>query len=532
ANPDFPILLQWTGGRAGGHHSFEDFHQPILETYGAVRAQKNIVLVAGSGFGGVDDTLPYLTGEWSKRFDCAPMPFDGCLFASRVMVAKEGCASDSVKEAIVAAPGIDDSEWEKTYKGPAGGIVTVLSELGEPIHKIATRGVMFWKEMDDTIFSLPRDKRLPALLAKKEYIINRLNKDFQKPWFGQKADGSNADLEEMTYAEVANRLVAVLYIKHQSRWIDVTMRNLVGDFLLRLEERFITSERPATLQSFNQINDPFDQIKAILDLYPDCYTQLLASEDIQFFINLCMRPGQKPVPFIPVMDKDFHIWFKKDSLWQSEDVDAVADQDVGRVCILQGPVAVRYSTKANEPVKDILDNIYNGQIASLLERYYGGDESKVPTVGYLGNAPAARPALPHVRVEATETERVYTLPKSKAQLPETEAWLEMLAGSEMTWLRAFLTTPIVVQNYKYESNIAKRVLRPRPSQVVKVALDGSGRPKAVEVIDASGYKALDFSIGSDSVIRYNMYSSPRGSACTLELLFRYQARMPYAPIHE
>ncbi|KAJ2549379.1 fatty acid synthase alpha subunit Lsd1, partial [Coemansia sp. RSA 1933] len=83
ANPDFPILMQWTGGRAGGHHSFEDFHQPILETYSAVRAQKNIVLVAGSGFGGVDDTLPYLTGEWSKRFDCAPMPFDGCLFASR-----------------------------------------------------------------------------------------------------------------------------------------------------------------------------------------------------------------------------------------------------------------------------------------------------------------------------------------------------------------------------------------------------------------------------------------------------------------
>ncbi|KAJ1905625.1 fatty acid synthase alpha subunit Lsd1, partial [Coemansia sp. IMI 209127] len=87
-------------------------------------------------------------------------------------------------------------------------------------------------------------------------------------------------------------------------------------------------------------------------------------------------------------------------------------------------------------------------------------------------------------------------------------------------------------NYKYESNIAQRVLRPRPSQVVKVALDGSGRPKAVEVIDASGYKALDFSIGSDSVIRYNMYSSPRGSACKLELMFRYQARMPYAPIHE
>ncbi|KAJ1823116.1 fatty acid synthase alpha subunit Lsd1, partial [Coemansia sp. RSA 2599] len=201
ANPDFSILLQWTGGRAGGHHSFEDFHQPILETYGAIRAQRNIVLVAGSGFGGVDDTLPYLTGEWSRRFDCAPMPFDGCLFGSRVMVAKEGAASDAVKEAIVAAPGIDDSEWEKTYKGPAGGIVTVLSELGEPIHKIANRGVMLWKELDDTVFSLPREKRLPVLLAKKDYIIKRLNDDFQKPWFGKKADGSPADLEDMTYAE-------------------------------------------------------------------------------------------------------------------------------------------------------------------------------------------------------------------------------------------------------------------------------------------------------------------------------------------
>ncbi|KAJ2806670.1 fatty acid synthase alpha subunit Lsd1 [Coemansia guatemalensis] len=531
ANPGFPVLLQWTGGRAGGHHSFEDFHQPILQTYGAIRAQKNIVLIAGSGFGGVDDTLPYLTGDWSRRFDCAPMPFDGCLFASRVMVAKEGAASDAVKEAIVAAPGIEDSEWEKTYNGPAGGIVTVLSEMGEPIHKIATRGVMLWKELDDTVFSLPRDKRLPALMAKKDYIIRRLNDDFQKPWFGKKADGTTADLEEMTYAEVANRLVEVLYVAHQSRWIDVTMRNLVGDYLLRLEERFASADGPAILQSFEQINSPYEQIAAILDAYPECRSQLLASEDIQFFINLCMRPGQKPVPFIPLMDKDFHIWFKKDSLWQAEDVDAVAGQDVGRVCILQGPVAVRYSTKANEPVKDILDNIYNGQIAALLERYYDGDETNVPVVGYLGATHTKRAVPPHVRVEISEKERVYTLPRSQSQLPEPEAWLETLAGSELTWLRAFLTTPIVAQDRRYTNNIAQRVLRPRPSQVVRVSMQ-DGRPRAVEIIDASGTKALDFEISVDNMIRFNMYSSPRGAVCTLELLFRYEAAMPYAPIHE
>ncbi|KAG8939402.1 3-oxoacyl-[acyl-carrier-protein] synthase [Tulasnella sp. 424] len=55
ANPDFPIIRQLTGGRAGGHHSYEDFHQPILATYGSIRPQSNISLIAGFGIGGSDD---------------------------------------------------------------------------------------------------------------------------------------------------------------------------------------------------------------------------------------------------------------------------------------------------------------------------------------------------------------------------------------------------------------------------------------------------------------------------------------------
>ena len=45
ANPDFAIIMQWTGGRAGGHHSFEDFHQPILVTSSSIRRHDNIALV-------------------------------------------------------------------------------------------------------------------------------------------------------------------------------------------------------------------------------------------------------------------------------------------------------------------------------------------------------------------------------------------------------------------------------------------------------------------------------------------------------
>jgi fatty acid synthase subunit alpha len=172
ANPDFPIILQWTGGRAGGHHSFEDFHQPILATYRSIRQYDNISLVAGSGFGSADDVWEYLTGDWSvERFGVQPMPFDGFLFASRVMVAKEAHTSSSVKDLIVAAAGVEDGAWEGTYTKPTGGILTVRSELGEPIHKVATRAVKLWKEFDDTVFKLPKEKRELWLAERKEEII-------------------------------------------------------------------------------------------------------------------------------------------------------------------------------------------------------------------------------------------------------------------------------------------------------------------------------------------------------------------------
>ena len=51
ANPKMTVMLQWTGGRGGGHHSFEDHHAPMLAKYGDIRREKNIVLVCGSGFG-------------------------------------------------------------------------------------------------------------------------------------------------------------------------------------------------------------------------------------------------------------------------------------------------------------------------------------------------------------------------------------------------------------------------------------------------------------------------------------------------
>jgi fatty acid synthase subunit alpha len=58
----------------------------------------DISLIAGSGFGAADDVWPYMTGDWAvKSYGVQPMPFDGVLFVSRVMVTKEAhtCSSRS-----------------------------------------------------------------------------------------------------------------------------------------------------------------------------------------------------------------------------------------------------------------------------------------------------------------------------------------------------------------------------------------------------------------------------------------------------
>ena len=67
------------------------------------------------------------------------------MFASRVTANREVHTSSSVKDLIVATPGVVDSQWEGTYDKETGGILKVRSELGEPIHKIATHGVKLWK---------------------------------------------------------------------------------------------------------------------------------------------------------------------------------------------------------------------------------------------------------------------------------------------------------------------------------------------------------------------------------------------------
>ena len=550
ANPKFPVIMQWTGGRGGGHHSFEDFHQPILQMYSRIRRHENIVLVAGSGFGGSVDTYPYLSGTWSSHFGYPPMPFDGCLFGSRMMTALEAHTSKNAKKAIVSAPGLDDLDWENTYQGPAGGVVTVLSEMGEPIHKLATRGVLFWQEMDQKIFKLDKAKRVPELKKQRNYIIQKLNDDFQKVWFGRNAAGNAVDLEDMTYAEVVHRMVDLMYVKHESRWIDDSLKRLTGDFIRRVEERFTDGQRPSLLQNYSEINTPYPAIENILSAYPEAATQLINAQDVHHFLLLCQRRGQKPVPFVPALDENFEYWFKKDSLWQSEDLEAVVDQDVGRTCILQGPMAARFSSVIDEPVRDILTNIHQGHIEGLVKDVYNGNEANIPVIEYLGgqlhgtdsgngiDEPETDDGLT-ISEDAANNKISYRLSSAPtANLPDLDRWLRLLAGDSYSWRHALFQADVFVQGHRFQTNPMKRIVAPTGGMYVEITHPAD--PSQTTIVVREPYQSgklvrtVEVKMNDQNQISLTLYEgrTAEGGVVPLSFLFTYHPEAGYAPIRE
>jgi fatty acid synthase subunit beta len=585
ANPEMTVLLQWTGGRGGGHHSFEDFHEPLISTYAEIRRVSNLVLIGGSGFGDAKDSWPYMDGTWSLKLGHPPMPFDAILVASRVMVALEAGTSTAVKELIVATPGIEhEAQWEQSYDGNAGGVVNVLSELGEPIHNVATRGVMLWRQFDKEFFSLPKDKLAAKIEEKKRWIIERLNADFQKVYFGKKFDGTVCDLEDMTYAEVAFRMVELQFIYDEGsgglsgRWIHDDYLHLVKDFLSRIEERFIgavigeaarngdeNEEKPvATLLG------PLDALKAnphaylteLTTSYPESTTQLLSSEDVDYFISLCRKRGRKPVNFVPIIDKELSYWFKKDSLWQSEDIGAVQDQDVQRVVILQGPMAVRYSTRVNEPVADILNGIHSGWVNTMVAAT-GTELSQLPTVDNLvagGLNPSVSETLLSNGISRAESvfsgyngektanmrSLVVTLGQDSASIPTHENMLSYLASqSSSSWWRSVLQAPFITQDRLRQENILSKLFTPRAGQKVQLAFSGELFGDLSEVLifepnvlptfpHTEPFVVISFD-ATKSIIRLRLHHKRpvEGSPLIpLDLFYRYLPHLGHACIHE
>lgn len=227
----------------------------------------------------------------------------------------------------------------------------------------------------------------------------------------------------------------------------------------------------------------------LVQAYSEMRSTILCEEDYDFFLDLC-QSGGKPVNFIPVIDGSLGVWFKKDSLWYSEDLGGVPDADPHRVVVLQGPVAVHYTRQANEPAGAILD----GMVAHFRKRvsaaaqaasaapvavtWLGGDAA-VARADALGSAMIAHVAQ---GLEASIPAGSGSGSGSGSGLPAHAAWLAALTPGPQTWLAALLRSPAIACGHSWVDNPVLRLLAPRAGQ--RVLVDNATAPTALRLYDA------------------------------------------------
>ena len=389
-NKDVSILVEWTGGRSGGHHSLEDQHQPLIKMYNKLREHDNIILILGGGIGDIQQSWKYLSGEWIFDYSLSnlsqKMPFDGILLASRVMVAKECLTDDKVKQKITTTEGTGNNEleWSKslTEKG-VNGIRSIKSEFNENLHVIDNKLARCWKYFDDNYFlKFKSSEELEKNLnLNKSYVIQRINEDNCKLYFPvcRETNQPLNDLTEMDYLHVTERLFNFSIVggniydsNYQYNpspttgepvpWFDVSYGERWKQWVKRVIERCnITELGSGAIHERDFLDNPY----TILSMLKESKNQenlkyFLSPEDKLYFLELSKKVYWKPANYIPVIDKEFNYWLKKDTLWYSEDFRGVPFQDAERVLILQGPVAVTYSHSVNQPMKSLLDEFNDG----------------------------------------------------------------------------------------------------------------------------------------------------------------------------
>ncbi|MGW5725172.1 fatty acid synthase subunit beta domain-containing protein [Nocardia beijingensis] len=363
--PDYPVIMHIEGGKAGGHHSWEDLDDLLLETYAELRNRANVVVCVGGGIGTPERATEYLTGQWAVRHGYPVMPLDGVLVGTAAMATLEATTAPEVKQLLVDTPGTPDWVGAGTA---SGGMASGRSQLGADIHEIDNAASRTGRLLDEVAGDAD------AVAARRDEIIAALNAT-AKPYFG--------DLGTMTYQEWLERYVELavgldrrkdfdcgsdlgdaIAEATRSVWLDITWRDRFAEMVRRTESRLHPADRgeiPTLFASDDDFEDPVGVLCALKDAYPATARTLLHPADVPFFIALCKTPG-KPVNFVPVVDGDVRRWWRSDSLWQAHDPRYSADQ----VCVIPGTVSVAGITRVDEPVGELLDRFEQDTAYSLV----------------------------------------------------------------------------------------------------------------------------------------------------------------------
>ncbi|MET1062517.1 MAG: fatty acid synthase subunit beta domain-containing protein [Aeromicrobium sp.] len=338
-----PVHVQIEGGKAGGHHSWEELDDLLLATYGELRALDNVVVCVGGGIGTPEVAAAYLTGDWSTRHGFPRMPLDGILVGTAAMATLEATTSPAVKQLLVETRGTGTWVGAGTAKG---GMASGRSQLGADIHEIDNTASRTGRLLDE----VAGDAK--AVAARRDEIVAALDRT-AKPYFG--------DVDTMTYAQWLRRY---LELSATPEWLAVTQRDRFLAMLQRAEARLNDADRgeiPTLFADSSAVDDGREALQRLLDRYPHAEGVTLHPADVLFFVDQCRTPG-KPVNFVPVLDQDVRRWWRSDSLWQAHDPRYGADE----VCIIPGTVSVAGIDRVDEPVAELLRRFEDATIDGLL----------------------------------------------------------------------------------------------------------------------------------------------------------------------
>ncbi|WP_156524944.1 fatty acid synthase subunit beta domain-containing protein, partial [Nocardia pseudobrasiliensis] len=365
AVPDYPVIMHIEGGKAGGHHSWGDLDDLLLETYAELRNRANVIVCVGGGIGTPQRATEYLTGAWSSAHGYPVMPLDGVLVGTAAMATLEATTAPEVKQLLVATPGTPD--WVAAGSA-SGGMASGRSQLGADIHEIDNSASRTGRLLDEVAGDAE------AVAARREEIIAALDAT-AKPYFGDVATMTYADWLER-YVELAVGLDRrkdfdcgsdfgdVIADATASVWLDITWRDRFAEMMRRTESRLHPADRGEIASLFADdaaFEQPVQAICRLREAYPAAAATVLHPADVPFFVALCKTPG-KPVNFVPVVDADVRRWWRSDSLWQAHDPRYSADQ----VCVIPGTVSVAGITRADEPVGELLDRFEQDTAYSLM----------------------------------------------------------------------------------------------------------------------------------------------------------------------
>lgn len=357
--PNRDVIVHIEGGRAGGHHSWEDLDDLLVSTYGDLRKLSNITLCVGGGIGTPERAAQYLSGQWSQAYGFPIMPVDGILVGTAAMATLEATTSPAVKQLLVDTTGTE--QWVGAGKAQ-GGMASGRSQLGADIHEIDNAASRCGRLLDDVAGDVD------AVAERRDEIIAAMA-DTAKPYFG--------DVADMTYLQWLRRYVELAIgdgdstadtKRPDSPWLDVSWRDRFEEMLKRAEARLHPQDSGPieTLYTVDTegealLENPERALAALLSRYPDAEDVKLHPADVPFFTTLCKTLG-KPVNFVPVIDKDVRRWWRSDSLWQAHDARYSADQ----VCVIPGTEAVVGITRVDEPVGELLDRFEKASVDEVL----------------------------------------------------------------------------------------------------------------------------------------------------------------------